>query len=322
MKILVADKFEQAGVDGLKALGCEVHYLPNAGANLAGAVGETDPAVLVVRSTKVPGSVLEKAKALKVIVRAGAGVDNIDVPAAHARKVQVCNCPGMNAVAVAELAMGLLLCCDRRIPDQCAELKACHWNKKGFTKAKGLKGMTLGIIGVGHIGQEVAKRAHAFGMKVIAWSRGITPQHAAALNAEFGGETTPELLAVAARCDAVTVHLPAVPSTLKLFNKQFFDALPAGAYFINTSRGSLVDEAALREAITTKGIRAGLDVYEGAPAEGDATFNCDLAKLPGVYTTHHVGASTDQAQLAVAEEVVRIIRVYKETGRVENSVAV
>ncbi len=320
MKVLVADKFETAGIEGLKALGCDVEYLPAAGANLAGAVGETDPDVLVVRSTKVPNAAMEKGKRLRVIVRAGAGVDNIDVPAATQRSIQVCNCPGMNAVAVAELAIGLLICCDRRIPDQCAELKACHWNKKGFSKSKGLKGMTLGVVGVGHIGQEVIKRAVAFGMTVIAWSRGITPQHAAALNAEFGGETTPELLAMAAKCDAISVHLPATPSTEKLFNKQFFDTLPQGAYFINTSRGSLVDEAALRGAVTTRGLRAGLDVYELQPPDPDAPFDCETARLPGVYTTHHVGASTDQAQLAVAQEVVRIVKVYMDKGKVENSV--
>ena len=216
--------------------------------------------------------------------------------------------------------MGLLICCDRRIPDQCEALKAGKWNKKGFAKGKGLKGMTLGVIGVGAIGQEVIKRAVAFGMDVIAWSRSITPQHAAALNARFGGTTTPELLELARTCDAITVHLPAAPSTNKLFGKQFFDAMKPGAYFINTSRGSLVDEAALRDAVTSKGIRAGLDVYEGAPAEGEAPFDCEVAKLPGVYTTHHVGASTDQAQLAVANEVVRIVQVYKEKGKVENCV--
>jgi D-3-phosphoglycerate dehydrogenase / 2-oxoglutarate reductase len=320
LKVLIADKFEQLGIDGLKALGCEVISQPNAGANLGGALAEADPEILVVRSTKVPAAVMDRAKNLKVIIRAGAGVDNIEVPAATARNIAVCNTPGMNAVAVAELAMGLLICCDRRIPDQCETLKAGTWDKKGFGKARGLKGLTLGVVGVGHIGQEVIKRATAFGMNVVVWSRGITPQHAAALNCEFGGTDTPALHALAKRCDAISVHLPAAPSTNKLFGKDFFAAMKPGAYFINTSRGSLVDEAALCEAIKAKGVRAGLDVYDKQPGEPQAKFDCDLSKLQGVYTTHHSGASTDQAQNAVAGEVVRIVKVYRESGRVENAV--
>lgn len=320
MKVLVADKFEQVGIEGLKALGCEVLYDAGAGPKMAEVVAAVDPDILVVRSSKVPGAAMEKAPRLKVIIRAGAGVDNIDVPAATSRRIQVCNCPGMNAVAVAELAMGLLICCDRRIPDQCEALRAGKWNKKGFAKGKGLKGMTLGVIGVGAIGQEVIKRAVAFGMDVVVWSRSITAQHAQALNARLGGNTTPDLLELARTCDAITVHLPAAPSTNKLFGKQFFDAMKPGAYFINTSRGSLVDEAALREAVQKKGLRAGLDVYENQPAEAEAPMDCETARMMGVYTTHHVGASTDQAQLAVAEEVVRIVKVYKEKGKVENSV--
>jgi len=320
MKVLVADKFEQVGIDGLKALGCEVIYDAAAGPKMGEVVGAVDPDILVVRSSKVPGAALEKASRLKVIIRAGAGVDNIDVPAATSRRIQVCNCQGMNAVAVAELAMGLLICCDRRIPDQCVELKNGKWNKKAFAKGKGLKGMTLGVIGVGAIGQEVIKRAVAFGMDVVVWSRSITAQHAQALNARLGGNTTPDLIELAKTCDAITVHLPAAPSTNKLFGKQFFDAMKPGAYFINTSRGSLVDEAALREAVQNKGTRAGLDVYENQPAETEAPMDNATAKLAGVYTTHHVGASTDQAQLAVAQEVVRIVQVYKEKGKVDNSV--
>lgn len=321
MRVLVADKFEKAGIDGLTAIGCGVTYDANAGATgIAGVIAMHDPEVLVVRSTKVPAAALEGAKSLKLIVRAGSGVDNIDVPAASAKKIAVCNCPGMNAVAVAELTMGLLLCCDRRMPDQCASLKTHQWNKKEFSKARGLKGLTLGVVGVGAIGQEVIKRAVAFGMNVVAWSRSITPQHAAALGAEFGGTDTPALLALARRADAVTVHLPLAGSTKALFNAAFFEAMKPGGYFINTSRGDLVDEAALRDAITGKGIRAGLDVFEGEPKEGAAGWTCSTAQLPGVYATHHVGASTDQAQLAVAEETVRVIGIWKRDARAVNCV--
>lgn len=326
MKVLVADKFEKSGIEALAALHCEVIDRPGLGADKLGAVlADVRPDVLIVRSTKVPAAVIEQAAGLKLIVRAGAGVDNIDVGAATARSIKVCNCPGMNAVAVAELTMGLLLCCDRRLPDQAAELRACRWNKKEFSRtgaggAKGLKGLSLGLVGAGAIGQEVAIRARAFGMHVLLWSRGITPQHAQALNAEFVGDDTPSLLSLAARSDAVTVHLPLTDTTRRLFGKAFFDAMKPGAYFINTSRGGIVDESALRDAVLGKGLRAGLDVYEGQPGEPEAPWECATAKLPGVYGTHHSGASTEQAQQAVAAETVRVVRVFKDSGRAINCV--
>lgn len=326
LNVLIADKFEKAGVEGIRALGCEVTLEPEVGTEkLPEAIARVKPEVLIVRSTKVPAKVIESAGGLKVIIRAGAGVDNIDVGAASAKGIKVCNCPGMNAVAVAELTMGLLLACDRRIPDQVAMLRGGQWNKKEFGRtgpggARGLKGMTLGVVGVGAIGQEVIKRARAFGMHVVAWSRGITPQHASALDCEFGGIDTPALLALAARSDAISVHLPLTDTTRKLFNKAFFDAMKPGAYFINTSRGPVVDEAALRDAVKGKGIRAGLDVWDGQPGEPAGAWDSETAKLPGVYGTCHSGASTDQAQQAVAAETVRILKVYRDTGRVENCV--
>ncbi len=321
MKILVADKFEKSGLAGLSALGCVVISEPAAGIDgIPGLLVKHEPEVLVVRSTKVPASTIAQAKSVKVIIRAGSGVDNIDVPAATSAGIKVANCPGMNAVAVAELTMGLLLCCDRRLPDQLTEARAGRWNKKEFGKAKGLKGMTLGVVGVGNIGQEVIKRAVAFGMKVVVWSRSITAQHAAALNCELGGNDTPALLALAGRCDAISVHLPLVDSTKKLFGAEFFEKMKPGAYFVNTSRGGVVDEAALRSAIKAKGLRAGLDVFENQPGEPEAAWTSETAQLPGVFVTHHCGASTDQAQNAVADEAVRIVKVYRESGRVENAV--
>ncbi|MCC6678071.1 MAG: hypothetical protein IT436_13100 [Phycisphaerales bacterium] len=326
LNVLIADKFEKAGIEGIKALGCAVTSEPDVGTEkMSEAIARVKPEVLIVRSTKVPAKVIESAAGLKVILRAGAGVDNIDVGAASAKGIKVCNCPGMNAVAVAELAIGLLIACDRRIADQVAMLRGGQWSKKEFARtgpggARGLKGMTLGVVGVGAIGQEVIKRARAFGMHVVAWSRGITPQHAAALDCEFGGVDTPALLALAARSDAISVHLPLTDTTKKLFNKSFFDAMKPGSYFINTSRGAVVDEAALRDAVKGKGIRAGLDVWDGQPGEPAAAWESETAKLPGVYGTCHSGASTDQAQQAVAGEAVRILKVYRDTGRVENCV--
>ena len=190
MKVLVADKFEQSGLDALKAAGCEVIFEPDAsGDTLVAAINKTQAPVLVVRSTQVTEAMLD-AGALSLIVRAGAGVNTIDVAAASRRGIYVSNCPGKNSVAVAELTMGLILALDRRIPDNVAELRAGTWNKKEYSKAKGLMGQTLGLLGFGHIGREVAKRARAFGMPVLVWSRRFTDdaEARAAVQQEFGIE--------------------------------------------------------------------------------------------------------------------------------------
>ncbi|MCC6661599.1 MAG: hydroxyacid dehydrogenase [Phycisphaerales bacterium] len=321
MKVLVADKFEASGIEGLKKAGCEVAYEPAAGAEGLGPVlARVRPDVLVVRSSKVPGAVLDGAAGLRGIIRAGAGVDNIDTPAASRNGIAVCNCPGMNAVAVAELAFALLLSCDRRLGEQTAEVRAGKWNKKEYAKARGLKGTTLGIVGMGAIGRALAVRARAFDMNVLAWSRSLTPESARAAGVQFRGSTRADLLGMLAECDAVSVHVAAAAETKKMCNAEFFGAMKPGAYFINTSRGSVVDEAALREAIRAKGLRAGLDVYENQPASPQADFTSAVAALPGVTATHHCGASTDQAQQAVADEVVRMVGVYARTGRFENCV--
>jgi D-3-phosphoglycerate dehydrogenase / 2-oxoglutarate reductase len=321
VNVLIAEKLEQSGIDGLKALGCTVLSDPGlAPEAIPGAVGASGAQVLIVRGKKVPGAVIRDSRGLKLIVRAGAGYDTIDVGAASTAGVAVCNCPGMNSVAVAELAMGLLLACDRRIPEGTASLRAGAWNKKEFSKARGLKGSTLGVIGMGAIGQEVAKRAKAFDMTIVGWSVPFSPAEAARLGVEFGGSDRASILAMLPRCDAVTVHVAALDQTLRMCDSQFFGAMKKGAYFINTSRGSVVDEAALRQAIQENGIRAGLDVFENEPGTPEAAWQCPTVTLPGVAATHHIGASTDQAQEAVAAETVRIVKVFKETGRFENCV--
>jgi D-3-phosphoglycerate dehydrogenase len=320
MNILIADKFEQSGVEGLRNLGCGVFYEPAAGAEGLGTVlAKVKPDVLVVRSSKVTRDALERSEGLRAIIRAGAGVDNIDMPAATERGIQVANCPGMNSVAVAELAMGLMIACDRRIVDQTAELRAGNWNKKEYGKSKGLKGSVLGVVGPGAIGREVVRRAKAFDMEVIAWSPHLTAAHAKEMGAAFGGTDRAALLQMLARCDAVSVHVPLTPQTKHLCNAEFFGAMKNGSIFVNTSRGGVVDESALREVAAKKALRVGLDVYEGQPgAEGP--WKSPTAALPGSAFTHHCGASTAQAQSAVADEVVRLLRVLQGTGKLENCV--
>jgi D-3-phosphoglycerate dehydrogenase / 2-oxoglutarate reductase len=321
MKILVADKFEQSGLDALNSLGVSVVYEPSLGTDgLPGGLSRERPDVLIVRSTKVPAAVLAGTEGLKVIIRAGAGVDNIDIPAATTKHIGVCNCPGTNSVAVAELTMAHLLCCDRRVPEQTAALRAGKWNKKDFSKARGLKGSTLGVIGLGNIGQAVVRRACAFDMNVIGWDRVLTPKWASAMNIGFGGNDRASLMQMVSECDAVTVHVALAAETRHMCNAEFFGAMRPGAYFINTSRGGIVDEPALRDAVKTRGLRCGLDVYDNQPGTPQADWNSAVAELPSCSFTHHIGASTDQAQSAVAEETVRIVRVLKETGRLENCV--
>jgi D-3-phosphoglycerate dehydrogenase / 2-oxoglutarate reductase len=316
MKVLIADKFEQSGIDGLKALGCHVISNPDLKDDaLAAAIAETQADVLVVRSTKVSAAMLDAGR-LSLIVRAGAGYNTIDVKAASARGIYVSNCPGKNSIAVAELAFGLILALDRRIADNVIDLRAGQWNKKEYGQARGLYGRTLGLIGLGQIGREMIKRAHAFGMNVVGWSRGLTPDSAAALGISF----RQTIIEVANESDVLSVHVALTPDTREIINADIFEVLQPGAYFINTARAEVVDQAALAQAIKTKGIRAGLDVFANEPTTATGAFNDQLAQLPQVYGTHHIGASTEQAQEAIAAKTVRIIREFKETGRVPNVV--
>ncbi|MFL6335643.1 MAG: 3-phosphoglycerate dehydrogenase family protein [Pyrinomonadaceae bacterium] len=316
MRVLIADKFEQSGRDGLEAAGCEFSYQPDVKDEaLVEAIRSYAPDVLVVRGTKVTEPMLD-AGALKLIVRAGAGYNTIDVAAASRRGVYVSNCPGKNAVAVAELAMALILALDRRVADNVIQLREGKWNKKEFSKARGLLGRTLGLVGTGQIGREVISRARAFGLNVIAWSRSLTDESAA----ELGVERRGSLLDVAREADIVSVHVALNPETRGLIGPDFFGAMKEGAYFVNTARGEVVDQEALGRALREKGIRAGLDVFAKEPTSAVAEFADEIAHEPNLYGTHHIGASTDQAQEAIAAETVRIIRTFKETGRVPNVV--
>ena len=311
MKLLVADKFETVGIDGLKDLGCDVVLRPEVTAeDLAGVIREVNPKVLVVRGKKVSEAALSSGPALSLVIRAGAGIDTIDVTAASRLGIFVSNCPGKNSIAVAELVLGLLLALDRRIPDQVIDLRNGVWQKGEYSKARGLHGRTLGILGVGQIGREVARRAQAFGMKVVAWSRNLTDEAAERLG--IGYCETP--IEVARLSDAVSVNVAGGTETKHLVDERFLAAMKPGALLINAARGSVVDEAALQRAVREKGIRAGLDVYQNEPAGSKGEFRSEVASAPGVYGTHHVGASTDQAQVAIAHEVIRIVDGFLKTG--------
>lgn len=316
MKVLVADKLEDSGLRGLADAGCEVLYQPDVkGDALAEAIAASDAEVLIVRSTEVTRPMLERGR-LSLVVRAGAGTNTIDVKAASERGIWVANCPGKNAIAVAELAFGLVLALDRHLVDGAGALRAGKWDKKTYSRARGLFGRTLGLLGTGRIGQEMIARAKAFGMPVIAWSRGLTDARAAALGVTRAA--TPR--DVAAGADVLSVHLALAPETRGLVNEELFAAMRPGSTFVNTSRAEVVDEAALERAVRERGVCAGLDVFVGEPEGGSGAVHAPIFSLPGVIGSHHIGASTDQAQEATAAETVRIVHLYRETRRAPNVV--
>jgi D-3-phosphoglycerate dehydrogenase / 2-oxoglutarate reductase len=334
MRVLIADSFEQSGIDGLTQCGCEVISRPGTKDEaLVAALAETQADVLVVRSTKVTEPMLDAGR-LSLIVRAGAGYNTIDVAAASTRGIYVSNCPGKNAVAVAELTFALMLSLDRRVPDNVAELRAGKWNKKEYAKAKGLLGRTLGILGAGNIAQEVIRRAAAFGMPVVLWSRRYDGVSRDANDADvkelnltdaanvpgFSLRIAPSAADVAAQSDILSLHLALGKETRNIINASLLAKMPKGAFLINTSRGDMIDHLALEEAVKTRGLRVALDVFENEPAGATGEYTSLLLSLPNVYGTHHIGASTDQAQEAIAAETVRIVRTFKETGKVPNVV--
>jgi D-3-phosphoglycerate dehydrogenase len=275
--------------------------------------------ILVVRSTHVTSAAVEAGTALHLIIRAGAGTNTIDVRAAATRGVYVANCPGKNAIAVAELAVGLMCAIDRRLPDAVAQLRAGRWEKSEMSKADGLFGQTLGLAGFGAIAREVATRARAFGMNVLAMSRSLTPQKAA----DHGVGFARSLEELASRSSILSLHLPLSDRTRGVISKSILDALPERAMVINTARSELIDYGALREAIAAKGLRVGLDVFPEEPSAGSGELRSDLFEGKHVvYGTPHIGASTNQAQNAIATETVRIIRSFLRTGDVPNVVNV
>jgi D-3-phosphoglycerate dehydrogenase len=317
MRVLIADAFPRDRIGEIQALGFEVDHRPEVAVkDLPAAVAGA--AALVVRGKQVPAEVFETADALSLVIRAGAGVNTIDVAAASRAGVFVTNCPGQNAIAVAELAMGLLVALDRRIPDNVERLRAGVWDKKTFSEASGLFGRTLGVAGLGPIGQAVVARARAFGMRVVGWSRSLDDERARAL----GIERAADLLSLAKGCDALSLHLPLSKETRGVVSRQVLEALKPGALLVNTARAEIVDQAALLELARAGRIRVGTDVHVGEPEKGQAPFEGELGRLPGVYGTHHIGASTAQAQDAIAAEAVRILGCFARGAAIPNCVNV
>jgi D-3-phosphoglycerate dehydrogenase len=314
MKILIADKFEESGIRALQEAGFDLIVNPDLKEeSLKQALEDLKPEGLIVRSTRVDES--HMVDSLRLIVRAGAGYNTIDVESARRKGIQVSNCPGKNARAVAELTFGLILALDRRIPDNVEQLRQGKWNKKEFSQARGIFGRTLGVVGFGNIGKLVAEMAKCFGLNVLVFSRHAREEEVAQV-----GARKVDLLELARGSDIVSVHCALTKETERMLGKEFFDALKPGTYFINTSRSEVIDQEALLEVVRTKDIRAGLDVFEGEPSSTVGEYQGVLRDLPNVYCTHHIGASTLQAQEAVAEETVRIFLEFAKTGKAPNCV--
>ena len=318
MRVLVADKFPERQLEKIRKRGHDVRYEPDLEAtSLSGAMADTG--ILVVRSTEVTRKAIENAPELGLIVRAGAGTNTIDVDTASARSVYVANIPGKNAVAVAELTMGLILAIDRRIPDNVADLREEKWRKAEFSKGRGLMGRRLGIIGLGSIGFEVANRARAFGMKVAGVEKPDRSEDHRALIADLRIKLYPDLESMIPDCDIVTIHVPATDETIGLVDRDFLSRMKDGSILINTSRAEVVVVEDLMAALDEKEMWAGLDVFADEPKSGEGSFDSALAQHSRVYGTHHIGASTDQAQEEIGKQVIKVIDRYCD-GEVRNVV--
>ena len=313
-EILIADPIAKSAIVSLQSLGLNVQNKPTLSAEqLAENIQQTD--ILIVRSTRVDETTITAARNLELIVRAGAGINTIDVNAATKNGIYVANCPGKNASAVAELVIGLFIVMDRNIIEATNDLGNGIWKKGAYAYGMGLAGNTLGILGFGATGQSVAEAGRGLGMNVVAWSRNLLPKRATSMGIGYCS-TAQE---VARRSDFVSIHLSANPSTYHLVNRRFLQQMRDGAYLVNTSRGEIIDTNALKEAIYQKGLRVALDVFEDEPLKDGHTFK-DLELARVVVATPHIAASTRQAVEEVSREVIRIIGSFIASGMALNAV--
>ena len=309
MHLLFADRMAEQTVAELEARGHVCVMEPGLAADeLPERVRGFDG--LVVRSTKVRRAVFEAADRLVLVIRAGAGTNTIDTDAAASHGVFVCNVPGRNAPAVAELTMGLLLAIDRRIADNVSDLRSGHWDKHRYSKAEGLLGSTMGIIGLGSIGFAVAERAAAFGIRVQSVAREGRAPRVVTRAEELGITMVDSIKELVSSSDIVSLHVPSNADTKHLVDDRFLARMKKGAILLNTSRGDVVDERALLEALDAGRVRAGLDVFDDEPGSGKGSWDSRLASHPQVVATHHIGASTAQAQRAIAAGVTEIVDAF------------
>jgi D-3-phosphoglycerate dehydrogenase len=311
MHIVIADQLPSSAVDLLSSvpgwtIDARTARPPDV---LARDLSRAD--ALIVRSaTKVDVALIAGAPNLRVIARAGTGIDNVDLAAANARGILVMNAPGGNSVSVAEHALALMLALARSVPAADAAMKRSVWDKKRLTGAE-LRGKTLGVVGLGRVGQEVAARARAFGMEIVAHDPFISEQVANSLGIELLG-----LDELCARAEYISLHLPATSETRHLFNAERLGRCRSGVRFVNTARGELFDEVALADAIERRHVAgAALDVFETEPPS-----DWRLAHLPQVIATPHIAASTAEAQELVGLDTAAAVRDFLASGIIRNAV--
>ena len=312
MKVLISDNLSTRGVEILKKAGLEVDFRSKTSAEeIEKIIGDYDG--LIIRSaTKVTAALLEKAAKLKVIGRAGSGLDNVDIPAATKKGVVVMNTPGGNTVTTAEHTIGMLFACARMIPQAYASMKAGKWEKKKFEGVE-LFEKTLGVIGLGAIGGVVATRCVSMGMKVLAYDPFISAEKAKSMGIELA-----DLETIYKRSDFITLHTPKTKETANLINKETIAKMKDGVRLLNCARGGIVNEKDLYDALTGgKVAAAAFDVFEKEPPE-----NHPLMTLDNFIATPHLGASTREAQENVATAVAEQIVDYLVAGTVRNAVNV
>ncbi len=311
MHIVIADQLPSSAVDLLSSVpGWTVDARSGRGPDVLAPDLANADALIVRSATTVDERLIASAPKLRVIARAGTGIDNVDLPAASARGILVMNAPGGNSVSVAEHALALMLSLARSVPAADATMKRSVWDKKKLTGAE-LRGKTLGLVGLGRIGQEVASRARAFGMEIVAHDPFISEEIASALGIQLL-----DLDAMCATADYISLHVPATGETRHLFGRERLAKCKRGLRIVNTARGELIDEAALADAIQA-GIVAGaaLDVFEVEPPK-----EWRLAQLPQVVATPHIAASTAEAQELVGLETATAVRDYLTLGVIRNAV--
>jgi D-3-phosphoglycerate dehydrogenase len=310
MKIVIVDSLPESAVAPLRMPGWTVEIKPDGRSDLlVSALADAD--ALIVRSaTKVDKALMDAAPRLRVVARAGTGVDNVDVDAASARGIVVMNAPGANSVSVAEHTMALMLAVARAVPGADASMKRGEWEKNRFIGGE-LRGKTLGLIGLGRVGQEVAIRAHSFGMEVIAHDPFIAAQIAADASVNLVPLDT-----LFQRADYLSLHIPSVPGTRRIVNADRLAQCKKGVRLVNTARGDLIDEAALRAALESGHVAAAaLDVFDVEPP-ADST----LISMPQVIATPHIAGSTREAQELVGTETATAVRDFLKDGIIRNAV--
>ena len=312
MKVLIADKISPKGVEFFRSQsGFDVVEAYDSAPEQILELVKDVHAIVVRSETKITAEVLAAAPELKVVGRAGVGVDNVDVEAATERGVVVMNTPSGNTIATAELTFTHMLCGARPVPQAASSMKEGRWDRKSLSGSELFK-KKLGVIGMGRIGSEVAKRAQAFGMKVIAYDPYLAPSRAKAMEVE-----SVELERLLAEVDYITVHMPLTESTKYLLDEKAFDKMKQGVRIFNCARGGLIKESALIEALKSgKVAAAGLDVYEKEPLPEES----ELRQFDQVSLTPHLGASTKEAQESVGLEIAEAITETLAGGIISNAV--